>query len=74
VPKLSLVPGNWRIDRGRPADEGACPVEEPERRKAVRLVHVTGSLPQQAGIVFVETKAAIAVAAKEAADVAAVMA
>jgi hypothetical protein len=74
MPELSPAAGQQpHDDRRAPADEGTCPVEEPQRRQAVRLVHVTGSLPQQAGIVLVEAKPAIAAAAQEAADVAALM-
>ena len=71
MPELSPGAGQQpHDDRRAPADEGTCPVEEPERRKAVRVVHATGNLPQQAGIVLVEAKPAIAAAAQKAADVA----
>jgi hypothetical protein len=74
MPELSPAAGQQpHDDCGAPADEGTCPVEEPQCRKAVRLVHVTGSFPQQAGIVLVETEPAIAAAAQKAADVAALM-
>jgi hypothetical protein len=74
MPELSPAAGQQpHDDRRAPADEGTSAVEEPQRRKAVRLVHVTGSLPQQAGIVLVETQPAIATAAKQTADVAALM-
>ena len=74
MPELSPAAGQQpHDDCGAPADEGTCPVEEPQCRKAVRLVHVTRSFPQQAGIVLVEAEPAIAAAAQKAADVAALM-
>ena len=74
MPGLSPAAGQQpHDDRRAPADEGASPVEEPQCGKAVRLVHVTGSLPQQAGIVLVEAQPAIAAAAQQTADVAALM-